>query len=105
MNKEILLRPVHLHEYKTVWRLQKQSTGAPWTLEGVQEMFKDPSIQCFGAECFGGLVGFMMVRVVADQGDIIEFVVDSLHRRQRIGEKIYQFVEINCLKNKLKIFF
>ena len=105
MNNQPIIQVLSPQDVLSVVKLQSQSTGTPWTKSSALQLLEDKTINAWGVCAGDTIIGFIMIRMVKEQADIIEFVVDSVHRRQGAGQKLYQFMETICLKNKLKTLF
>lgn len=98
-------RLLSLSDAEEILRLQHQSTGALWTLESTEGLLKSLTVKAWGIMEGEYLIAFLIMRCVEEEGDIVEFVVDSSYRRQGIGNVLYTFAEQACLKNKLRNIF
>lgn len=72
-------------------RLHAASFDEPWTGEAFQGVFGLPGTFLLCARMpEGEVMGFVLARVAADEGEILTIAVDPAHRRGHIGQRLME---------------
>ena len=88
MNKDILIRPLRSKDSAALASLEIKCPGAAqWGEEGFQ-LLGQGGLQGWAAESEGFLVGFVLIRVVADELEILNLAVEQAARRQGIASRL-----------------
>lgn len=85
--------------------LQKESTGRHWSLKETEKLLEEPEVHGWGIRKDSDFQGFILVRFVADIGDILDFVVMQKFRHQGLGQKLYDHLENVCRQKKVTELF
>lgn len=83
------IRPLDPADLPAVARLEQASFSDAWTLAMLEEAFvARGSVALAAASQDGRLVGYLMGRTVADEGEILSIAVDPGLRRAGIGRQL-----------------
>ena len=70
--------------------LQESPEGAAWTRESLLQ-FASVEPAAWVADLIGGVAGFLVGRIAADEFEILNMAVSGAHRRTGIGSKLLEF--------------
>lgn len=74
-----------------------------WSLESFAHFLRSPYVFCeVAGDKSGALIGFILLQIVEDEGEILTFVVDPAFQKRGIGtallKKVLQKGQEKCLK-------
>ena len=80
------IRPAQLADVPALGALEPRCFSDPWSVKGFAEMLASPAIFGLVAELKSGVVaGYLVARVVEEEGEILNLAVAPERRRQGIG--------------------
>jgi ribosomal-protein-alanine N-acetyltransferase len=85
--------------------LQSLSPGRPWSINETQKLLTEETIQGWGIKEGETLQGFILVRIVKEVVDILDFAVLTECRRQGLGKKLYDHLESIGKQKQIKEIF
>ncbi len=78
-------------------RLHAASFDEPWTGEALQGLFGLPGTFLLCARASNNdIMGFVLARVAADEGEILTIAVGLAHRRGHIGQRLMEAVAVQA---------
>jgi len=96
----MIIRPLTMSDHPAVFLLEKQNLTGPWTQTMVKGELTNQHSLGFLALAFNRPCGFILARLVADEGEIIRFGVASEQRRQGIGSSLLHALLDELLKRR-----
>lgn len=91
MRREMAISPIHENDVEALHRLHAGSFWQGWDEEAFQSFLQDSSVFGFAARPIGqpeNIVGFVLARLVADEGEILSIAVDPSRRRDGVGHAL-----------------
>ena len=79
------IRPTTPADLPALARLEGSAFSDPWSLAMLEEALAARGAITLVAELGGEVIGSVMARHVADEGEILTIAVDPAHRRQGLG--------------------
>lgn len=70
--------------------LHARSFAHPWSSDTFEQMMTDRSIDAFAAEAGGKAQGFILIRRVADEAELLSIAVDAAYRRCGAGRRLIE---------------
>lgn len=89
------------HHLDAIAILDKQSNLSPWSLKVIQQFIEKRAI--WVVEQDGQMVGFWVMRTVADESELLLIAVAKPFRRQGIGKKILQYIHQQLCQEDVKL--
>ena len=86
--------PGSIDDLEEIATLHAASFETPWTARAFGELLAMPGSFLWVAregspeKASGRIMGFILIRIAADEAEIITIAVDPLHRGERIGEAL-----------------
>lgn len=72
----------------TLAALHKESAADPWDGAAFATLLAQPGVLALLARRGGDPLGFILIRLAADEGEILHFAVHPRHRRQHLGQAL-----------------
>lgn len=86
----IAVRPALAADLAGLAVIHAQAFARPWSEADLQAMLAGDGVSALVAEAGGTLAGFIMLRVVADEGEILTLAVVTAMRRRGAGRALVQ---------------
>ena len=88
MTGKTIIHPIGVEAFALVAALYARSFDDPWPEPSVRELMSTPGTWGLIAERNGQPVGFLLGRVVVDEGEILSVGVDPAARRMGVGRAL-----------------
>ena len=88
----MILRPLEPADLQSVLFLENQGMSNPWSEKMIREELANAHSFGYGAPNENRLNGFVLARMVADEGEILRITVSSPQRRGGIGSSLLHAV-------------
>ncbi|CAA6605345.1 Ribosomal-protein-alanine acetyltransferase [Rhodospirillaceae bacterium LM-1] len=72
----------------TLAAIHKESAADPWNGAAFATLLAQPGVMALLARAGGDPLGFILIRLAADEGEILHFAVRPAHRRQHLGQAL-----------------
>ena len=82
------LRPVSRADLPALAALERAAFSDPWTAEQLRAALDWPGAIALVAEDGGGIVGYVLGRVIVDEGEILSIATIAARRREGIGRRL-----------------
>lgn len=82
---ELIIRQAVIGDLETILRIEAAVFSDPWSPESFLPEFDDPYAWFRVAEVHGEMVGFVLARIVAQQGEIANIAVDPKQQGAGFG--------------------
>ncbi len=83
-----MLRQALVSDLDAILRIEHRVFSDPWSPESFAPEFADPYTWFRVAEIGEALVGYIVARIVAQQGEIANIAVDPVHQGSGLGGKL-----------------
>lgn len=84
------IRPTALADLPALARLEGSAFSDPWTLAMLEEAMAARGAVTLVVELHGEVIGSVMARRMADEGEILTIAVDPSHRRRGLGRRLLE---------------
>jgi ribosomal-protein-alanine N-acetyltransferase len=84
------IRAAQLADVAELAQLEPRCFSDPWSAMGFREMLSAPYILGLVAEKKSGIIGYLIARVVEDEGEILNIAVAPESRRKGIGARLLE---------------
>lgn len=84
-----MIRRAGNKDFDGILRLMRECISQPWSADSLNYALMNPNNDFFVCDD-GGIVGFICVENVIDEGCLSMIAVDSSHRRQGIAKRLIQ---------------
>jgi [ribosomal protein S18]-alanine N-acetyltransferase len=81
----VAVRQARKSDLDAILRIEHRVFSDPWSPESFAPEFDDPYTWFRVAESDAGLVGYVVARIVAQQGEIANIAIDPEHQRNGLG--------------------
>lgn len=88
MDESCRIRPARSADIPALTALEPRCFSDPWSGEGFAEMLASPGVFGLVAERNGTIDGYLVARVVADEGEILNLAVAPERRRRGIAQAL-----------------
>ncbi|NMM44957.1 ribosomal protein S18-alanine N-acetyltransferase [Rhodospirillaceae bacterium KN72] len=88
MTDDIVVHPIGVEAFALIAALYARSFDDPWPEPSVRELMSTPGTWGLIAERGGQPVGFLLGRVIVDEGEILSVGVDPTARRAGVGRAL-----------------
>jgi len=89
--RAVTLAPVPADNAAILAQVHASSFAESWDEAAIASLLATPGVYALGAQHAGGLAGFVMLRVAADEAEILTLAVVPTLRRQRIAQRLMAF--------------
>lgn len=100
-----MIRVAGFGDYTHISRIHCASFERGWSAEEIRELLDKPGGKAFIYDIDGTRAGFLLVRFVADECEIIAIAVDENHKRKGIARKLLDFLHDYAKRDKVKTLF
>lgn len=101
----IEIRQMKKEDCGQVHGLFEQCFHDPWSLAGIEEMFDTPGYYNLVASLEGRICGYVGIKAVLDEADIVNVAVDPSMRRRHIGKKLLQHLLCHAKESAISHIF
>jgi [ribosomal protein S18]-alanine N-acetyltransferase len=84
----LVLRPARVTDLDAVLSIERRVFSDPWSPDSFAPEFEDPYTWFHVAEIGGAMVGYVVARIVAQQGEIANIAVDPAFQRTGLGGRL-----------------
>ena len=84
------LKAASLNDAEVLAAIHAQAFEAPWTAEALAELLAAPGVFALAVWDGAEAVGFILMRVVADEAEVLTLAVGPEHRRRGIGRALVE---------------
>ncbi len=98
MDQEIQIAEVSEQEAAAIARLEQIIFSDAWSVQAIQETWRQPCALVAGAKLGRSLVGYGILYYVAGEGEIVRIAVDASVRRQGVAGRLLKHLEDSCKK-------
>lgn len=84
----VVLRQARVSDLDAVLRIEHRVFSDPWSPDSFAPEFDDPYTWFHVAEIDGAMVGYVVARIVAQQGEIANIAVDPAFQSTGLGGKL-----------------
>jgi ribosomal-protein-alanine N-acetyltransferase len=88
MADDCRIRPTTPADLPVLARLEGSAFSDPWSLAMLEEALAARGAVTLVADLAGEVIGSVMGRAVADEGEILTIAIDPAHRRQGLGRHL-----------------
>lgn len=89
----------------TLAAIHKESAPDPWDGAAFATLLAQPGVMALLARKGGDPLGFILIRLAADEGEILHFAVRPVHRRQHLGQDLLnQAVRVMTSRGAVRLF-
>lgn len=96
LRREHAILDLQADDCGAIARLHQEDFGRPWSAEEFESLLTQNTVFGFGVREVGnprlGLVGFVLARLAAGEGEILTLAVSRTHRRQGLGRSLMDAV-------------
>ena len=85
MAADYRIRAAQLADVPALAQLEPRCFSDPWSAAGFREMLSAPYIMGLIAEAKSRLAGYLVARVIEDEGEILNLAVEPESRRKGVG--------------------
>ena len=93
--REYILERLSRADAPAIARVHKEGFSRPWSPAEFADLIDQPTVFGFAARQVGdkaGLAGFVLARLVIDEGEILTVAVARAHRREGLGRELMDAV-------------
>lgn len=87
-----MIRVAGFHDYSHIARIHAASFERGWNAEEIRSLLEKPGAKAFIYDVDGSRAGFVLIRIAADECEIIAIAVDEQHKRKGIARKLLDFL-------------
>ena len=100
-----MIRKFHPNDSEAVSAVAKESPkAAQWSQQSYRELNGTTAI-AWVAEVQGTIAGFLAVRIIADQAEILNIAVRKSHRNQGLGSSLFDTARLAFSNNRVTLVF
>lgn len=100
-----MIRVAGFGDYTHISRIHRASFERGWSADEIRELLDKPGGKAFIYDIDGTRAGFLLVRFVADECEIIAIAVDENHKRKGIARKLLDFLYDYAKRDKVNTLF
>lgn len=100
-----MIRVAGLPDYSHIARIHSASFERGWKTQEIRELMEKPGSKAFVYDIDGSRAGFVLVRLAADECEIIAIAVDEQHKRKGIARKLLDFLPDYLKREGVKTIF
>jgi len=88
MENHFRIRSAEAADAAAIWAVERLAFTDPWSLAGIGEMIRAANHHTLVAETDGTVAGYLVARVVRDEGEILNLAVTPERRRRGVGREL-----------------
>lgn len=100
-----MIRLARLTDYSDIARIHCASFERGWKEAEIRALMEKPGGKGFVYDCDGACGGFVLIRIAADECEILAIAVDAAHQRKGVARKLLDHLPPYLRREKVATLF